>query len=100
MISAGELMNQASATAGTYMARAIREANECFGDDWVHKNRKEAAPYVAAHMQAAALDFHACFIGGHLEKIGDVLSDLSDSAYKLSKALESLADHKNNPIAP
>jgi hypothetical protein len=71
--SAETLMRQASDTANHYFIIAIKNIDDYFGDGFA----KDHPDLIAAHMNAAALDFHAASITAGLWEVAEGVRDIS-----------------------
>lgn len=68
-VDAHTLMNQAADTAGTYLAKVVRELDEQFGSGYAKSN----PVVVAAMLQACTADFAACMLSNSIDRLADAV---------------------------
>lgn len=76
------LMRQASITASQYMDKATTYVRENYPDI----RAETAAVLIAAHAQAAAADFHACFLCDAVNAIAAALDRIEENGIGSDRA--------------
>jgi len=79
------LLDQASMTAGEYLAKAVRAIDAQFGEGYAAQN----PALVGAFMAAAAQDFHTAMTVAQNQRQEGALNAISDSLDRVARAIEA-----------